>query len=159
MFFGVHLDVVLGEASLTVVLEEATVATIQNVSFGIVEAWVGFRIDGTVHASDVLGHKRGSMCGVLAMEDEKRFARLFVFEELCGKLLLVIEVYGAIYMTTFILVLEATVNDNSLLIYAVKFTVQNVNHGLLRNAWQIASLVARVEMWQVWLMWGFNISD
>ena len=80
------------------------------------------------------------------MEDEKSFTWLFVFEKLGGKLLLVIEVYSAVYMATVVLVLESAVNNYSLLVHSIKFTVKNVNHCLFRDAWQIACLIARVEV-------------
>ena len=96
---------------------------------------------------------------VFAVEDEKRFAWLLVFEELSSKLFLIVEVYGAVYVAAFVLVLKPTVNDYSLLVDVIEFTVKDIDHRLFRDSWQITRLVTREEVWQVWLVWCFDISN
>jgi hypothetical protein len=69
MLFGVHLNVILGEASTSVLGEEGTVSTIQNVHLGVGKLRVVFRIRRAIVLPDMTSHDGCSMCRILAMKD------------------------------------------------------------------------------------------
>jgi hypothetical protein len=69
MLLGVHLNVVLGEASTSVLSEERTVSTVQNVYLGIGELRVVFRISRTILFAYMTSHDGCPVCRVFAVED------------------------------------------------------------------------------------------
>lgn len=157
MLLRLHLDVVLRKAPIAVVLIEGAVATVEDVSFRVGEVWVAFSIDSTVLVADMLCHERGAVSRVFAVKDQQSFVGLLVFKQLRGELVLVIEVHSAIYVATLIFVLEATVNDHSLVVQTIIFAIENIYHGITGDAWKITCLIVREEMRQLRLIRGIEI--
>lgn len=69
MLLGVHLNVVLGEASTSVLGEERTVSTVQNVYLGVGELRVVFRISRAILFAYMTSHDGCPVCRVFAVED------------------------------------------------------------------------------------------
>lgn len=116
MLLGLHLDVVLREAAVSMVLVEGAIATVENIGFGVGQVWIAFSIDSAILVSDVFGHQGSTVCRIFTVENQQCLGRLFMLEQLCGELVLVIEVDRTVYMATFVFILESTVDDDPLVI-------------------------------------------
>lgn len=82
------------------------------------------RIGRTILGAHVPSHQWCAVRGILAVKDEERAAFHGRLEELGRKKVLVVVIDCTIYMTAFILVLEATI-DNHLLVKVLReFAVQ-----------------------------------
>jgi hypothetical protein len=79
-------------------------------------------------------HERGTVIRIFAMKYHER-VRLCLCEELLRQLLLIVVVESSLDMTTIILIFEATVNDQSLLVLTGVLAVQDIDHGVVIDTW------------------------
>lgn len=135
VLLGFHLHVALGEAETAMVLEEGSVATFENVYLRVCKTGVVLFVNGTVAATDMLGHEWGTVGGVLAVEDESFCARGGEAKEMFGKQILVVVVDGPFDVSAVELVVEATVNDGSSIQLVREAAVEQVDQSLLGDAW------------------------
>lgn len=80
-------------------------------------------------------------------------------EQLPAELLLVVEVLSTIDMSTIVLVFEAAVNDQYLVVVAFVFAVKHGVHGLLVDARKAIGLVLWYKVGQMQLMAFIDIHD
>jgi len=69
MLLGIHLNIVLREATALVLSEETTVSTIQNIDFRVGELGVMFGVGRAILLSNMTSHDGSTVCRVLAMEN------------------------------------------------------------------------------------------
>ena len=166
MLFRIHLNIVLRFAASTVVFEERAVATIEDIHLGVRECGISLDIDSSILVSDELGHQWCTMSRVFAVEDdERRFAGIptnclkqgFHLKQLGGKSLFVVVVLGALNVATIILILEAAVDDYSLLVAGIILAVEEIDHGLLADPRELVWLVILEHDGQLQLMSTLDI--
>lgn len=70
VLFRAHLDIVLGVTKWLMLGKEGAVSPIQNVHVWVAELGILIRVERAVTVTEVLGHDRGAMYGVFAVQDQ-----------------------------------------------------------------------------------------
>lgn len=150
----VHLDVVLREALGAVASKEFAVATFEDVHLGEGELGVLEVVDSTVTVADELGHAGGTELRVFAVEDQECVGSdTTMFEQVLGQLVLVIVVDGAVDVATVVLVLEAAVNDQDLVVVRVVVAIENADEGVLLDTRKAIRFFLVDEVRELGLVW------
>lgn len=137
----VHLDVVLREALGAVAGKELAVTTFENVHLGEGELRVLEVVDSTVTVADELGHARGTEFRVFTVEDQESVGSdTAVLEEVLGQLILVVVIDSAVDVATVVLVLEAAVNDQDLVVVRAIVAIEDVDESVLLDAGEAVGL-------------------
>lgn len=79
-------------------------------------------------------HERRTMCGVFTVKDEKSVVVSRSREETLGELLFITEVQCTLNVSTVVLVLEAAINDGSLVIQVIVGTVKHLDESFMSDA-------------------------
>lgn len=159
MLFGVHLNVVLREASRSVVLEKGAIASVQDIGLSICQTRVSIRVNSPIFVTDELGHQRRAVSRIFAVENQQCLGRGFNVEKLSRELFLVVEVHSAVDMTAIEFVLKPAVNNDQFFVQVVEAAVKNLNHCLLCDAWKGDSLIIWGEVRKLGHVRCFNIHD
>lgn len=143
----IHLDIILRKAFGAVVGEEFAVAAVENVEVWVGESGVVGGIDITVVVADVFCGERRTVDRILAVEDEESRGlwRGSIAEELVGELLLVVEINGMLDVPAIVFILKAAVDYEYSVVVGAVFGVQNVDHGVLRDARETVGFIIRDE--------------
>ena len=157
MLLGIHLNIILGEATSPVVREESAVSAIKDVYFRVGQLGILFCISSTVLFPHMTSHDGCSVGGILAVKDQKSLARKGSLKELIGQQFLVVVINSTVDVTTIEFVLESTVDDQALIIVTVKFTVKGVDQRLFCDPGDAVWLALLEEMWQYGLVEFVNI--
>jgi hypothetical protein len=137
----VHLDVVLREALGAVAGKELAVATFEDVHLGEGELGVLEVVDGTITVADELGHARGTEFRVFTVEDQESVGSdTAMLEQVLGQLVLVVVVDGAVDVATVVLVLEAAVNNQDLVVVRAVVAIEDVDECVLLDAGEAVRL-------------------
>ena len=137
----VHLDVVLGEALGAVAGKELAVAAFENVHLGEGKLGVLEVVDSTVTIADELGHARGTELRVFTVEDQESVGSdTTVLEQILGQLVLVVVVDGTVDVAAVVLVLEAAVNDQNLVVVRAVVAIEDVDESVLLDAGKAVGL-------------------
>lgn len=145
---GTHLDVGLGITPVAVLLEESTVAALEDVDLGVCEAGIVLSVGTAVLGAHVTGHQRGTVSRVLAVEDDEGTAFHRGSEEVGNQKVLVVVVDGAVDVATIVLVLEAAVDDELVIVSLVVLSIENVQQCLAFYARNVVALSFGKEMGQ-----------
>lgn len=147
MSLVIHLDVILREAFGAVVGEEFAVAAVEDVEVWVGESGVVGGVDITVVVADVFCGQRGTVDRVFAVENEEGRGLWGggIAEELVGKLLLVVEVDGVFNVPAIVFIFKAAVDYEYSVVFVAVFGVQNVGHGVLRDARETIGFIIRDE--------------
>jgi hypothetical protein len=154
-----HFDVILREAAESVIFEKGAVAAVEDIKLRIGEAGVSFGINRAVFVANIFGHDRCPMSRILTMKDEKGFWGGLNFKQLRGQLFFVVEVDGPVDVSTVVFILEATVNDEELLVMLVEVAVEDADEGLFGDSRKIARSVIGDEVRKPRNMFRLYIHD
>jgi len=149
----VHLDVVLREALGAVAGKELAVAAFEDVHLREGELGVLEVVDGTVAVADELGHARGTEFRVFTVKDEQSVGSdTAVLEQILGQLVLVVVVDGTVDVATVVLVLEAAVNDQDLVVVRAVVAVEDIDESVLLDAGEAVRLFLVEEVGKLLLV-------
>lgn len=158
VLLGRHLDIVLRVAQRAVLGEEGTVTTVQDIQIGVGELRVVVRVESAILVTNVLGHNRGAMGRVFAVEDQGR-PRLGCGEELGGQVVLVVVVDSAIDMASLVLIFKAAVDDHHVVKTIVVFPIQELHQDVFVDTRQCICLVLRKDVRKLQAGGSFNVDD
>lgn len=156
---SIHFHICLGVASLAVLREETTVSTLQDVYLGIGQTGVALGVDSAVLCTYVTCHQRRSVDRIFAVEEQKGPSFQRAVEQVRREQLFIIIVDGTIDVTPVIFVLEATIDDESVVVVLIILAVQDVEEGVPRKPGYAVVLVVGEEMWEHRLGSLFDIEN